>query len=79
MIEATILEGSENLKNERIVTVKTPRGEEFVINADIAAMALATMFSDHTNERRRGWELMRPWYEEEIKKLRACIMGWTSA
>jgi hypothetical protein len=73
-----ILEEAENLKFERIATVRTKRGEEFTINVDAAVTALAEMFSDHDNERRFGWSLNVGWYQQEMRRLRdASVAGPT--
>jgi hypothetical protein len=73
-----ILEESENLKLERIATVRTKRGEEFLVNLDRAAIALAELFSDHDNEKRGGWSLGTPWYADELSKLRAASLDRVS-
>jgi hypothetical protein len=64
-----ILEESENLKLDRIATVRTKRGEEVLINVDQAVIALANFFSDLGNEHRGGWTLNVGWYEGEVRKL----------
>lgn len=65
-----ILEESENLDLHRIATVRSERGEEFRIDLDAAACALGQLFSDHDNERKRGWQLNAGWWQEEFAKLR---------
>lgn len=67
---AKILESSESLKGHRMVTVRTDRGEEYVIDADQAVIALAETFSEYDNEKRFGWSLGAPWFEAEFKHLR---------
>lgn len=67
---AKIIEESENLQGERIATVKTVRGEEFAMNIDEATCALAELFSDLDNERKRGWELEAKWFTSQLSKLR---------
>lgn len=74
-MSAKIIKESENLKLERVLTVSTDRGDEYVINADRAVCALAEFFSDVANERRAGWHLNAGWYEAEFRKLFAKATG----
>jgi hypothetical protein len=66
----TVLEESTSLAGRRMCTVRTKRGDEYVIDADAAVEALAEMFSEFDNERRFGWTLHRAWWEVEYGKLR---------
>jgi hypothetical protein len=62
-------------QSEHIVTVVSDRKEEFTINQDEAALALTKLFSDYDNEKRFGWELKVPWYEDQLKRLRKlCVI-----
>jgi hypothetical protein len=73
MLTATytgVIEEADNLRLERVATVRTKRGEEFLINLDKAAVALSELFSDMDNERRFGWELEARWFHQEVAKLR---------
>jgi hypothetical protein len=68
-----ILEQSESLKGHQMITVRSKRGDEYIIDADAAVEALAQLFSDYDNEKRCGWQLGVGWFEQEFKKLRdAC-------
>jgi hypothetical protein len=69
-----ILEASENLNGHQMMTVQSSRGEEYVIDADVAVKALAQLFSDYDNEKRFGWQLGVGWFDPEIKKLRASVV-----
>lgn len=53
------------------ITVFTARGEKYVIYADKAAEGLATLFSDHDNEKSFGRELATQWFADELAKLRS--------
>jgi len=70
-----ILEESENLDLHRVVTVKSNRGDEYIINADAAIEALVQLFSDYDNEKRFGWDLGAGWFEQEFAKLRRCSVS----
>jgi hypothetical protein len=71
--EPVVLEQSEDLNGHQMVTVRSNRGDEYVIDVDAAVKALAQLFSDHDNERRFGWQLERIWFQQELSKLRtAC-------
>lgn len=61
-MDSKIIEQSGNM-----VTVRHPRGDEYVFDLDALATAAAEFLSDHANERRRGWTLNPPWYEREIR------------
>lgn len=70
-----IIEESENLKLERIATVQTNRGKEYIINIDKAVCALADLMCDYENERHFGWDLETPWFEDQLRTLRAVSDG----
>lgn len=70
-----IIEQSENLKLQLMITVRSDRGEEYVVNAQAAAQAVVDLFSNLANEHRFGWRLAPAWYEDEINKLRAACVG----
>lgn len=69
-----IIEESENLVGHRMMTVRSDRGDEYVIDADAAVEALAQLFSDQRNERRFGWTLERPWFEQALSKLKTAAL-----
>lgn len=73
--KAQIIEQSENLSLQQVMTIRTNRGDEFIINADEAAKALAVLFSEMDNERRFGWSLGTGWYEQEIAALRRSVLA----
>ena len=68
---AIIVEEAENPKLERMATVQTQRGDEFIINVDQAVCAIADLFSDLANEQRFGWHLNPAWYQQRVTRLRA--------
>lgn len=68
-----IIESAESFNGHTMMTVQTDRGDEYVIDADAAVKALADLFSDLDNEKRFGWNLSAPWYEQELQKLRAAV------
>ena len=72
--DAEIIEQSESPNLQQMMTVRTKRGDEFVINADEAAKALAVLFSEMDNEKRFGWSLGTGWYEQEIAALRLAAL-----
>lgn len=75
-MSATIIEESESYPGlHRMVTVKSDRGDEYVINVDAAVEAMGQMFSDFDNEKRFGWNLNSSWFETEIRKLRALALA----
>jgi hypothetical protein len=65
-----ILEVSESLKGHSMMTVRTDRGDEYVIDADAAVIALAELFSTYDNEQRFGWRLDKEWFLSELTKIR---------
>lgn len=71
---AVIIEEAETLKLGRVATVRTARGDQYVIDTDAALRALADLFSDFDNEKRFGWNLARGWYESEFQNLRAVLV-----
>jgi hypothetical protein len=58
-----ILEASEDLNGHQMMTVQA------------SVKALAQLFSDYDNERRMGWNLAMPWFEQELAKLRASALS----
>lgn len=70
MSQPKIIEESCGLDSARMATVRTSRGDEFVINLDEAAKALAESFSDYRNERHFGWTIMDRWFRDEWLRLR---------
>lgn len=66
---ATTLEESENLKGERIATVSTKRGKEYLINVDKLAHLFAESLCDEANEKHFGWNLADDWYASERNSL----------
>lgn len=52
---AKIIESAENLTLETVVTVRAERGDEYVVNADRLAMAMAECLSEIANDRQFGW------------------------
>lgn len=72
---AEILEASEDLAGHQMVTVRSNRGDEYVIDADAAVKSLAQLFSDYDNEQRFGWTLSASWFEQELAKLRASSLS----
>lgn len=74
-MSAEIIEESESYPGlHRKATVRSDRGDEYVIDADAALKGLAQLFSDFDNERRFGWNLNSMWFENELKKLRAAVL-----
>ncbi len=55
---------------QTVMTVRTERGDEYVIDVDAAVEAVARLLSDYDNNRKRGWALQAPWFEHAIKNLR---------
>lgn len=76
-VSPSVIEASESLAGDQMLTIKTPRGDEYVVNAEAAALALVQLMSDYDNERRRGWILQQPWFEEQFSKLRAAALPST--
>lgn len=72
---AVIIESTENLRGQMVVTVRSSRGDEFVFNADAACQALAQLFSDYDNEKRHGWTLQGPWFYEAMLRLREAAVS----
>lgn len=70
-----ILEASEDLAGHQIMTVRSDRGDEYVIDADAAVKALAQLFSNYDNEQRHGWTLAAPWFELEFAHLRTFALS----
>lgn len=68
--QTRILEESENLELERMATVRTARGDEFVINLDKLACAVADLLSEERHEARMGWTLNPGWYVEALAPVR---------
>lgn len=69
-----IIEAAETPALTRIVTVRTNRGDEYRVDVDAAALAVADLISDHANEKRQGWTLNAGWFEGELRKLnKACL------
>jgi hypothetical protein len=64
-----ILERSDSPEMDTMLTVRSKRGEEFVVNADKLASAFVDLISDIENEQRFGWELRAPWFEEELRRV----------
>lgn len=71
MSENNVIEASENLKGETIITVQTKRGREYVINQDVAAREVARILCDIANERHFGWDLADSWFRAELELLLA--------
>jgi hypothetical protein len=61
--------------SEARTTVRTSRGDEFVIDADEAVKALAEVLSDEANESGGGWSLGQGWYESAINRMRKAVVG----
>lgn len=68
--EARIIEQAENR-----VTVRTSRGDEFVIDADAAVKAFAELLSDEANERRGEWMLEKAWYKVAVNGMRKAVIS----
>lgn len=66
---ATIIEQAETR-----ATVRTSRGDEFVIDADEAVKALAEILSDEANERGGGWTLAQGFYTAGLDRLRKAVV-----
>lgn len=75
---ACALEESENLSGHRIQTIRTKRGDEYSVNIDALAVAVSNLFSDHTNEKRRGWNLQEAWWDAELSKLKVAALSASS-
>ena len=71
---AVVLECSENPALEAILTIRTPRGDEYVINSDALSRAFAVFLSDVANEQRGGWDLGARWWQDEFHKLKASAL-----
>lgn len=74
MNSAKIIEETQGLDGCTIATVRTERGDEYIINADAAVIGLADLFSTLSNERRLGWELGSGWYAAQIDRLRENVL-----
>lgn len=66
MSDTRIIEASDNLNGDPVVTVKTWRGEEMSFNAYELSKAFADLVSDLKNERRHGWSVEGGWFEGQI-------------
>lgn len=69
-----IIEMANNLENESLLTIRTDRGDEYVINADAAAKEIAGLLSDYENERRFGWTLGLAWWRERLEMIRSAVV-----
>lgn len=67
---AIIIEEAEDSPDNRIATIQTKRGEEFIVNVDRGICALIEMFSNYDNELRQGWDLKSPWFKDAIAVVR---------
>ncbi len=67
--ETRCTEESENLSGQRMQTIKTGRGNEYVINVDALALALADIRSERIHERKMGWHLQDALFHEKYEKL----------
>ena len=65
---AKILEASE-YEGDTMCTVRSKRGEEYIINVDELARVWADLLSDEANEARGGWSLSVSWFECEINRI----------
>lgn len=65
---SAILKESEDLNGNRIATVESDRGEEYLIDVDKAVCAIVDLMSDRANEQRFGW-MGVSWYEDALKGL----------
>lgn len=74
MNSAKIIEETQGLDGCTIATVRTARGDEYIINVDAAVIGLADLFSDLSNEQRAGWKLGSGWYAEQIARLRENVL-----
>ena len=70
-----IIEASENLKLETMLTVVSDRGDEFIINSDKLAMALANALSEQKHETKMGWNLENAWFKDAFMTLRGAAIG----
>lgn len=67
---ATILEEADDGPDNRVATIQTKRGEEFIVNIDHGICALVELLSDYDNEKRQGWTLNEPWIRDALAEVR---------
>jgi hypothetical protein len=67
--DSKILEESETVSGNRVATVRTSRGEEYLIDVDRLVCSMASAMSDRENEVRFGWTLNGEWYKDKFYEL----------
>lgn len=67
---AKIIEASENLNLEAILTVVSERGDEYSVNADALAVAFADLLAEQSHEQRMGWDLGNAWFKDAFFSLK---------
>lgn len=65
-----ILEESENLNLERMATVRSGRGTEYIINIDRLIEAFADFLAEEAHEFKEGRVVRSQWYEDQL-----CILA----
>lgn len=66
---AQILEESENLSLERMATVRSKRGDEYLVNIDQIVCDIVDSVSDIQNESRMGWTLNPAYYQSIFPRI----------